>query len=50
MTAPAFPYIVEQDEHGVWHIRKITTRECVGCIEGDAFAILEAYFAQRPKR
>ena len=39
-----FPYRVEQDEHMVWHIRKLTTNECVGCVGADIFEILRGYF------
>ena len=36
------PYIVEQDVHNVVHIRRRDTRECVGCIEGGLYWIIQA--------
>ena len=45
-----FPYRIEKDLHGVYHVRKLTTNECVGCIEADLMEILRGYFAQKEQR
>lgn len=44
-----FPYRVEQDEHAVWHIRKLRGGECVACVDAATMEILRGWFALEEK-
>lgn len=35
-------YLIDRDGHGIVHIRRKDTRECVACVEGAVFDLIWA--------
>ena len=35
-------YVIDRDEHGIVHLRRKDTRECMACVEGAVFDLIWA--------